>query len=181
MIGQPIAHHEKPNRGEIEDLWNTGAVWRVRNPKQSAWGVGEVVGIEEDKVKVLFSEVGEKNLVTRIAMLEEAPAPTDVAGARPQLRASRDVDMVELEHLCETFHEQFKDRRSNTDDGRMALRVLEDMRKYSDLTRATAHRLFSWCQTGASYTQGVDLAQHICCRIYGRVPTRAELEAAGLL
>jgi len=153
----------------------------VRNPKQPAWGIGEVVRIDEDKVKVLFSEVGEKNLVVRMVTLEEVPVPADVAGVRPQLRASRDVDMVELEHLCDSFHEQFKDRRSNTDDGRMALRVLDDMRKYGDLTRATARQLFSWCQTGASYTQGVDLARHICCLIYGRVPTRAELEATGLL
>jgi hypothetical protein len=153
----------------------------VRNPKQSAWGVGEVVGIEDDKVKVLFSEVGEKNLVTRLVTLEEVPAPADAARARPRLRASRDVDMVELERLCDSFHKQFKDRRSNTDDGGMALKVLEDMRISGDLTRMAARRLFHWCHTGESYTEGVDLAQQICRVIYGRVPTPAELEAAGLL
>jgi hypothetical protein len=96
----------------------------VRNPKQDAWGIGEVIGIDGDKVMVLFKEAGEKKVATRIVALEEVPAPTSIADVRPQLHASLDVDMLELERLCHAFHDQFKDRRSNTDDGKMALRVL---------------------------------------------------------
>jgi len=61
----------------------------------------------------------------------------------------------------------------------MALNVLEDIKAFGDLTKETARQLFRWTQTGASYTEGVDLAQQICRLIYGRVPTRAEIEAAG--
>ena len=123
----------------------------VQNPKQAAWGIGEVIGIDGDKVTVLFKEAGEKKVATRIVALEEVPAPTNIADVRPQLHASLDVDMLELERLCHAFHDQFKDRRSNTDDGKMALRVLDDMGKFGNLTRATARQLFSWCHTGSSY------------------------------
>jgi Protein of unknown function (DUF3553) len=151
----------------------------VRNPKQADWGIGEVIGIDGDKVMVLFKEAGEKKVLTRIIELEEVPTPTHIADARPQLYASLDVDMLELERLCHAFHDQFKDRRSNTDDGMMALQVLDDMRKYGGLSRTIARKLFSWCHTGASYAEGVDLAQQICRLIYRRVPTRAEIDAAG--
>jgi hypothetical protein len=151
----------------------------VRNPKQAAWGVGEVIGIDGDKLRILFKEGGEKKIVTRIVALEEVPSPTNITDARPQLYASVDVDMFELERLCDAFHAQFMDRRANKDDGRMALRVLNDVRMYGNLTKATARQLFSWCHTGSSYTEGVDLAQQICRLIYGRVPTRSELDALG--
>ena len=60
----------------------------VRNPKQADWGIGEVIGIDGDKVMVLFKEAGEKKVLTRIIELEEVPAPTHIADARPQLCAS---------------------------------------------------------------------------------------------
>jgi hypothetical protein len=153
-------------------------IW-VQNPKQTAWGIGEIIGIDGDKVMVLFKEAGEKRVATGIVALEEVPTPTNIADVRPQLHASPDLDMLELESLCHAFHDQFKDRRPNTDDGRMALRVLDDMRMYGDLTKPTARQLFSWCHTGSSYAEGVDLAQQICRLIYRRVPTRAELDAVG--
>jgi Protein of unknown function (DUF3553) len=160
------------------DMEYRRGMW-VRNPKQAAWGLGEIIALDGDKVTVLFNEVGEKKVVTRIVSLEEVPAPAHVAGARPQLSASLDVNMLELERLCHAFHDQFKDRRSNTDDGIMALQVLDDMRKYGELSKKIARKLFSWCHTGASFAEGVDLAQQICRLIYRRVPTRAEIDGAG--
>lgn len=153
----------------------------VRNPNQPAWGIGEVLDQEGDKVRILFSGVGEKSLVIRFASLEETERPANAASVRPQLRARTGVDVTELERLCCQFHEQFKDRRSNTDDGRMALKVLGDIKTRGDLSRASARQLFSWCHTGVSYTEGVELAQDICRLIYGRVPTKAEVQSAGLL
>jgi hypothetical protein len=144
------------------------------------WGIGQVLRNEGDKVRVLFSEAGEKPLDLRFATLEEVEAPADVESARPQLRARTGVDIGELETLCNLFHDQFKDRRSSTDDGRMAVKVLEEMKARGDLSKETARQLFRWCQTGASYTEGIELAQQICRLIYGHLPTRAEIDAAGL-
>jgi hypothetical protein len=152
----------------------------VRHPSQQAWGVGEVIGQEEDKVRIIFAAVGEKVIDTRFVQLEQTEVPADQPRVRHQIRAHAGVNMNELEQVCNVFHEQFKNRRATTDDGRMALNVLQDMRAIGDLSRKTAGQLFSWAQTGASYAEGVDLAQQICRLIYGRVPTRAEIEAAGL-
>ena len=58
------------------------------------------------------------------------------------IRVQKDVDMVELERLCNNFHEQFRERRSNCDDGGMALKVLEDMRSDGVLSPKTEKRLF---------------------------------------
>jgi hypothetical protein len=49
--------------------------------------------------------------------------------------------MNELEQLCNLFHEQFKNRRSTTDDGRMALNVLQDMRTTGELSNKTGPTL----------------------------------------
>lgn len=154
-------------------------IW-VRNPRQPAWGAGRVADLDGSKVRVVFLEAGEKLLDTQFVALEEAETPADAERERLQIRARKNVDMGALARLCRQFHEQFRDRRSNTDDGRMGINVLEDMRARGDLTRETARQLFSWCHTGASYTEGVDLAQQICRLIYDHVPTRAEIEASGL-
>jgi hypothetical protein len=63
----------------------------------------------------------------------------------------------------------------------MATKVLDEIRKHGTLSRPAMKQLFAWCHTGASYQEGVDLAQQICVLIYGRVPTQSELKAAGLL
>jgi hypothetical protein len=147
----------------------------VRHPNQQAWG-----GQEERKVRILFAAVGEKVIDTRFVQLEQTEVSAGQPRARHQIRALAGVNMNELERLCNLFHEQFKNRRATTDDGRMVLNVLQDMKASGDLSRKTADQLFSWTQTGASCAEGVDLAQRICRLIYGRVPTRAEIEAAGL-
>jgi Protein of unknown function (DUF3553) len=147
----------------------------VRHPTQESWGTGEVLSQDEGKVRILFPAVGEKLIDVRFVVLEEADAPVG-GGSRPQLRARRGVNITELEQLCRQFHEQFVNRRSTTDDGRMALKVLDDMERRGDLSKATARQLFSWTHTGASYTEGIDLAQRICRLIYGRIPTQAEVE-----
>jgi Protein of unknown function (DUF3553) len=151
----------------------------VRNPREPSWGTGRIECYEEDKVRVLFPEVGEKLLNIRFVTLEESQPPANAETLRLRLRVRTGINMESLQRLCELFHEQFKTRRSNTDDGVMAMNVLEDMKVRGDLTGDSAGQLFSWCHTGASYAEGVDLAQQICRLIYGRVPTRAEVEAAG--
>jgi Protein of unknown function (DUF3553) len=151
----------------------------VRNPKQPTWGVGRVVNHEDDKVRAVFSDVGEKLLDLRYATLEQVDPPANTNILRSGLQARRNVDMGSLTQVCQLFYEQFKDRRSNTNDGSMAMKVLDEMRTRGDLTVATAGQLFSWCHTGGSYTEGVDLAQQICRIVYGRVPTAAEVDAAG--
>lgn len=152
----------------------------VRHPKQANWGIGKVLSHQEDKVRIVFETAGEKLIDLRFVTLEAVEVPGGDSSERLRLRARVGVNMTELEQLCHEFHEQFKNRRSTTDDGRMALKVLEDMKVRGDLSKVAARQLFSWTQTGASYTEGIDLAQQICRLIYGRVPTRAEIEAAGL-
>jgi Protein of unknown function (DUF3553) len=157
--------------------WKPG-IW-VRHPKQESWGIGRVIACEDEKLRILFPAVGEKVVDTRYATLESLEAPAGSESVRHQITAQTSVDMIALEKVCNAFHEQFRDRRKTTDDGRMAVRVLEDMKANGDLSKRTAQQLFAWTQTGVSYTQGVDLAQEICRLIYGRGPTRAEIEAAG--
>lgn len=147
----------------------------VRHPKQVGWGIGKILTREEERVQIVFSEVGQKLIDLRFVNLEEIDAPANANTLVPRIG-----DMAELEQLCGLFHTKFKDRRKTTNDGGMALKVLKDIRERGDLTKATALQLFNWCHTGASYAEGVDLAQQICRCIYGRVPTRAEIDAAGL-
>jgi Protein of unknown function (DUF3553) len=93
----------------------------VRHPKCPDWGVGQVLGEDRDTLRILFSEVGEKTVNVRFVALENSEAPADARDARPKLRARSDIAITKLERLCHTFHDQLKDRRSTTDDGRMAL------------------------------------------------------------
>jgi hypothetical protein len=153
----------------------------VRHPKRPEWGVGEVLGKDDDKVQVCFSDVGEKTIDTRFVQLEETQAPLGVEIDRLGQPIRSDIDSAEVQRLCNQFHEQMKDRRSTTDDGKMALKVLDDLTKKNCLSVSTMKQLFSWCHTGASYQEGVDLAQQICNAIYGRVPTKAELRRKRLL
>lgn len=153
----------------------------VKNPNKPDWGIGEVLEVDEQKLRILFSGPGEKQLSVRFAALEQTDTPEDKTAVRPRLRARSDLNVKVLESICRQFHEQFKDRRSNTDDGRMAIKVMDDINSKGDLSKATAKQLFAWCHTGVSYAEGVELAQNICRLIYGRVPTKAELELAGFV
>jgi len=97
-------------------------------------------------------------------------------------RVLANIDMLALERCCNDFHEEFKDRRPNCDDGAWALRFLEEIKHRGYPTLGTARQLVGsgkgkngWCHTGGSYTKGVDLAQQICRLAYGRVPTKAEV------
>lgn len=152
----------------------------VRHPKQEGWGHGKVISVEGDKVRILFPVIGEKIIDVRYAELEAVEAPAVPSPEIPWICPLPNVDMAKLERLCNEFYERFKTRRSTTSDGRMAVRVLQDMRAQRKLSKATARQLFSWTRTGGSYTEGVDLAQEICRTVYGRIPTGAEIEAAGL-
>jgi hypothetical protein len=151
----------------------------VRVPKQTAWGIGQVVRQEGEKVRVLFSDAGEKVLDLRHVSLEQTEPPGGMDRLRPKLSCRAGINLEQLEEACRSFHEQFKNRRPNTDDGRMAMKVWEDMSTHGELTRDSARQLFRWCHTGGSYAEGIELAQRICYLIYGRIPTRAEVEAAG--
>ncbi|MBZ5719625.1 MAG: DUF3553 domain-containing protein [Acidobacteriia bacterium] len=153
----------------------------VRHPKRPDWGVGEVLGKDADRVQVCFSVAGEKTIDTRFVQLEETQAPLGVEIDRLGHPIRPDIDPAEVKRLCDQFHEQLKDRRSTTDDGKMALRVLDDLEKKNCLSVSTMKQLFSWCHTGASYQEGVDLAQQICTALYGRVPTKTELRRKRLL
>ena len=57
------------------------------------------------------------------------------------IHTKHDLNMVEIEELCKTFHSTFKDRRRNCDDGGMALRVLEDLNAEGGLSPETANFL----------------------------------------
>ena len=74
-----------------------------------------------------------------------------------------------------------KDKRPNSDDGRMGLNVLKDLNEFAYLTRRVQKQLFAWCHTeGSFYQTGVDLARQLCREVYGRVPTRDEINLLGL-
>ena len=149
----------------------------VRHPKCPDWGIGEVLSQEGDTVHVLFQQVGKKKLITRFVNLQLAEAEASFRIEWAGVRAQSNVDIGKLEAICLQFHEEMKDNRSNTDDGGMGLNVLHDMKERGDLTRTTRRQLLAWCHTeGPVYQQGVGLAQNICREIYGRVPTRGEVE-----
>jgi len=149
----------------------------VRHPKCPDWGIGEVRSQEGETVHVRFQQVGKKKLDTRFVNLQRVEAEAGFRIERAGVRAQSNVDMGKLEALCLQFHEEMKDNRSNTDDGGMGLNVLHEMKDRDDLTRTTRDQLLAWCHTeGPLYQEGVDLAQNICREIYGRVPTRDEVE-----
>ena len=148
----------------------------VRHPKCPDWGIGEVLGQDGDTVSVLFQQIGLKKLNTQHVSLEVVNAPADLRNQRPGIHALANVDMRKLEVLCLRFHEDMKDNRKGYDDGGMGLNVLRDMKGIGDLTRDSRLQLFRWCQTGGVFQRGVDLAQEICREVYGRVPTKEEIE-----
>ena len=85
------------------------------------------------------------------------------------------LSLDKLETLCLRFHEEMKDNRPNSDDGKMALNVLRDIESMGELTQTTKQQLLAWCHTeGTLYRRGVNLAQNICQELYGRIPTREE-------
>jgi hypothetical protein len=51
------------------------------------------------------------------------------------------IDMVTLERCCKAFHEEFKTRRSNCDDGAWALRLLAEIQRRGCPTLRTARQL----------------------------------------
>lgn len=147
----------------------------VRHPKCPEWGAGEVVEQDGDKLRVIFSAVGEKRLDLDYVALELADAPPNSASYFSSFRSLPALDLKRLEKLCSEFHEEMKDNRPNSDDGKMALNVLEDVKRNGDLSRATRRQLLAWCHTdGFLYQRGVDMARRICNEIFGRVPTREE-------
>ena len=131
----------------------------VRNPRCPDWGIGEIVSIEHDAVRVLF-ESGERKISTRVAELEIVEPPIR---QNHTLRTIVSAPTDNLKSLCIAFHELMKDNRPNSDDGRMGLNVLKDLSELGYLTRRVQTQLFSWCHTeGTVYQSGVDLARQIC-------------------
>lgn len=150
----------------------------VRHPNCSEWGSGEVLGQDGEKVRIFFEHAGEKKIDTKIVNLELVEGQSATPVPRSGVRAQPHVDMAKLEALCSQFHEDMKDNRPNSNDGKMGLNVLRDMQQMSDLSRTTRRQLLSWCHTeGSVYLRGVDQAQAICREVYGRVPTRAEMDS----
>jgi hypothetical protein len=150
----------------------------VRHPKCPDWGTGQVLGEDGDIVSVVFQEEGVKRLSTRFVNLELVEAPAGSGAEWPSIRPQTGVDLDRLEAVCLLFHEEMKDNRKTTDDGRVALKVLQDIKERGDLLRSTRRQLFSWLYTaGNPYQRGVDIARQICKELYGRVPTREEVES----
>jgi hypothetical protein len=146
----------------------------IRHPKCPDWGVGEIVGVEPDAVRVVFESVGERKISTQFVALELVDPPEN---RDPWPLA---VVNANLERLCTEFHELMKDNRPNSDDGGMGLNVLQDLKERGYLTKRVQKQLLAWCHTeGSVYQAGVDLARQICRQIYGRVPTRGEINSLG--
>ena len=146
----------------------------VRNPRCPDWGSGEIGNVEHDAVRVVF-ENRKRKISTRVVELEliEPPAQWDHS-----LRIVLTAPTENLKSLCRAFYALMKDNRPNSDDGRMALNVLKDINKRGNLTRRVQMQLFAWCHTeGTVYRVGVDLARQICRELYGRVPTRDEINS----
>jgi Protein of unknown function (DUF3553) len=146
----------------------------VRHPICPEWGIGKILGEEDEVVRVFFPLVGEKTLKLGFVELEVTEdMPAEVESGRFTVRAG--LDIKRLEALCNQFHEEMKDNRSNTNDGRMALNVLTDIKLRNMLSSDTRRQLLSWCHTdGSVFRRGVDLAQQICREVYGRIPARNE-------
>ena len=143
----------------------------VKHLKRPEWGMGEVLDQDGDTVRVVFEHEGEKKLDTRYVSLETAERPPDSHSVCDGLTVRPNVDIEKLTAACLLFHDEMKDNRANSDDGGMALQVLEDMKRKGHLTRSSARRLFAWCHTdGSVFQRGVDLARQICTLIFGRVP-----------
>ena len=118
---------------------------------------------------------GERKISTRVVELERIKPPTQWDHS---LRIVLTAPTANLKSLCRAFYELMKDIRPNSDDGRMALNVLKDINKRGNLTRRVQMQLFAWCHTeGTVYRVGVDLARQICRELYGRVPTRDEINS----
>jgi Protein of unknown function (DUF3553) len=153
----------------------------VRHPKFPNWGIGRVLGQSGDTIQVLFQMVGEKKLSERIVVLELAEAPESPEAVKPKIRVLPGMAVQTIERLCREFHEEMKDNRSHTDDGRLGLRVIEDLRTRGQLSKGTLGQLLDWCETtGPVYQRGVDIARRICREIYGRLLSQDEVELSDL-
>ncbi len=86
----------------------------MRHPKRPDWGIGEVLGQDGEKVRVLFQKGGLKKLNTQTVNLEVVTAPANLRDTHPGFHARPDVDMRKLEVLCLRFHEDMRDNRKGT-------------------------------------------------------------------
>jgi hypothetical protein len=133
----------------------------VEHPRCPEWGVGEVREISEDKIIVNFEHVGLKKLDVRAVALRlvqrEEPVPFR-------------IDLDKLEILCNKFHADLEHNRRGIDDGRIAMLLLADVKRYGSPTAEHRKRLLNWCYTdGNPFQSGVELAREICTVIYGCV------------
>src|SRR5438309_8383716 len=93
-------HSENLEMGQLMNgkVFETGQ-W-VRNPRRPDWGVGEIVGVEHDAVRVVF-ESGERKISTRVVELEMV---------EPPIRQNHTLGLVvsapteNLKSLCIPFH-----------------------------------------------------------------------------
>ena len=81
-----------------------------------------------------------------------------------------EIDFETLKSWCLRFAEELKYNRKSTNDGKMAIQVLEDVKRRGQPTEKTKNRLLVWCYTeGNQYQGGVELARAICIATYGRL------------
>jgi hypothetical protein len=141
----------------------------VRNQKLGLGKVVELSGTE--KVRVQFEEDAPPRLlgVAYLEIVESESVAQSFTFEFDFLRALPTTDLGKVKSLCELFISRMENRRSNCDDAGVAKSILKELETNSRLTRATYKKLASWCHTGASFQEGVDLAQDISLAIYGRV------------
>jgi Protein of unknown function (DUF3553) len=143
----------------------------IRNPKKPDWGVGQVIEVNGDKIRIHFGVSGVRTLDTRYVQLEQVDNAK--AGNSEELQ----IDSERLVDLCLRFVREMEGNRSTFDDAGVARRILDEMASRGRLTRTTEKRLAAWCNTeGAVFQAGVPLAREISITIYGRVLREEEFD-----
>lgn len=101
----------------------------VRHPKHPDWGVGQVMQEEGDCVRVLF-RVGEQKVNQEYVQLERVEPPTGGQQTSFPLPVQSVLRMETIRTLCQEFYGEMTGNRSKTDDGGMALKVIEDLENW---------------------------------------------------
>lgn len=141
----------------------------VMSPRKQEWGVGRVVDINEDKIRVHVGSFGLRILNTRYVQLEE------VAVEQMPANAALQIDVESLADLCHQFIREMEGNRKTFDDAGVARKILEEIENHGALTRTTGKRLAAWCNTeGPVFQAGVNLAREISLTLYGRVLNEEE-------
>lgn len=143
----------------------------VRHPKKHDWGIGEVLeDCQDDKIRIYFSEVGEKKLSLQNISLELVEDGTMVIPTRGRLALLPRINMDKVERLCEEFKAEMQGLRKGYNDAGVAEIILMELKQNGRLSFATVKRLSAWCHTnGPVYQSGVPIAQNISVALFGHI------------